>query len=196
MSIKNIKQAVILAGGLGRRLKPITNFIPKPMATINNIPFLDYLIKSVVDLNIKNVLILTGYKSLIINNRYRKMKFINVSFSKSKINDLSGRRLLDAYDKLEEYFLLMYGDNYCPINFNKLIKCHNENNSLITLTAYSNKDGKGEYGFNNNVRINRNGLVINYDQLRKSSSMNGVNIGYFIVNKKILNKTSKKKHII
>ena len=41
MTIKKIDQAVILAGGIGKRLKPITNSIPKPLANINGSPFLD-----------------------------------------------------------------------------------------------------------------------------------------------------------
>ena len=139
MKIKDIHKAVILAGGLGKRLRPITYTIPKPMVMVNQSPFLDYLIKSIVDLKIKNILILTGYKSKIISNRYKNMRLIDVSFSKSNINDLSGRRLLNAYDKLEDYFLLLYGDNYWPINLDKIIKSFNKNNSLISLTGYSNK---------------------------------------------------------
>ena len=68
MKINNINQAVILAGGLGKRLRPLTNSIPKPMTMVNRYPFLDYLIRSIVDINIKNILILTGYKSQIISN--------------------------------------------------------------------------------------------------------------------------------
>ena len=192
MKIKSISQAVILAGGLGSRLKPLTNTIPKPMTMINNSPFLDYLIKCIVDLKIKKILILTGYKSIKIVNRYNKINLINISFSKGLINDLTGRRLINAYDKLEDYFLLMYGDNYWPINIDKMIKCFNKNKSLISMTAYSNHDGKGEYGYKNNVKVNQAGIVTEYDHLTKNKSMNCVNIGYFIVNKKILNKSIKK----
>ncbi|MEE8413312.1 MAG: sugar phosphate nucleotidyltransferase, partial [Dehalococcoidales bacterium] len=39
-----IKQAVILAGGEGTRLRPLTNSLPKPMAPVNNRPFLEYLV--------------------------------------------------------------------------------------------------------------------------------------------------------
>ena len=42
---KRVTQVVILAGGLGTRLKPFTNTAPKPMYPINNIPFIDYLIR-------------------------------------------------------------------------------------------------------------------------------------------------------
>jgi len=192
MKINNIDQAVILAGGLGKRLRPLTNSIPKPMTIVNRYPFLDYIIRSIVDIKIKNILILTGYKSHIISNRYKKMRLINVFFSKSNINDLSGRRLLNAYDKLEDHFLLLYGDNYWPIEIDKMINSYNKNKSLISLTAYSNKKGKGEYGYKNNIQVNQKGVVTEYDHITKSSFMNCVNIGYFIVNKKILNKSIKK----
>lgn len=42
---KRVTQAVILAGGLGTRLKPFTNTNPKPMYPINNVPFIDYLVR-------------------------------------------------------------------------------------------------------------------------------------------------------
>ena len=45
---KSITQAVILAGGRGERLRPLTDNIPKPMAPINGTPFLDYLIHSII----------------------------------------------------------------------------------------------------------------------------------------------------
>ena len=153
MKIKNINQAVILAGGKGSRLQPLTNSVPKPMVLINRFPFLDYLLKSIVDLKIENILILTGYKSKIIFNRYKKMNLINISFSKGKTNDLSGRRLLKAYDKLEDYFLLMYGDNYWPIQLNSIIKNLKIKKAHISTTVFSNRHGTGEYGYENNVDL-------------------------------------------
>ena len=63
MSIRNkkIDQAVILAGGLGTRLKPFTDTMPKPLYPINNIPIIYYLIGEVNSFGIDNVLILFGY---------------------------------------------------------------------------------------------------------------------------------------
>ena len=84
-----------------------------------------------------------------IDARIRKKYKLN----KSNINDLSGRRLLNAYDKLEDHFLLMYGDNYWPINLEKMIQSFNKNKSLISLTGYLNKKGKGEYGYKNNTYL-------------------------------------------
>ena len=57
-----IKQAVILAGGKGTRLLPLTKNLRKPMVPINNIPFLSYLIYYLRQKGIKKILILVGYK--------------------------------------------------------------------------------------------------------------------------------------
>ena len=69
-----INQAVILAGGMGKRLLPLTKNLPKPMAPINNIPFLSYLIFTLKKQGIKKILILVGYKSKKIINFYKIKK--------------------------------------------------------------------------------------------------------------------------
>ena len=58
MESVKLQQAVILAGGRGERLRPLTDSIPKPMAPVNGIPFLDYLIHSIIQGEIKNILFL------------------------------------------------------------------------------------------------------------------------------------------
>ena len=112
-----IKQAVILAGGKGERLMPITKNIPKPLAPVNNKPFMDYLIKSLVDVKINHVLILTGYKANKIEERYSNIQGINIEFNRGEVNDETGARLINAFTLLDEYFLLLYGDNYWPIEW-------------------------------------------------------------------------------
>ena len=61
MQITSIKQAVILAGGRGMRLRPITDTIPKPMILFHNRPFLEYLIEMLKENEIKEVVLLLGY---------------------------------------------------------------------------------------------------------------------------------------
>ena len=63
-----IDQAVILCGGYGKRLLPITNKIPKPMVNINRKPFLQYLIEQCKANGINNILLLCGYKKNTIYN--------------------------------------------------------------------------------------------------------------------------------
>ena len=72
-----IEQAVILAGGEGKRLYPITKNLPKPMAPINSVPFLSYLIFILKKKGIKKILILVGYKSEKIIEYYKKDQCID-----------------------------------------------------------------------------------------------------------------------
>jgi len=183
---RNIDQAVILAGGRGERLIPLTDSMPKPMAPINGVPFLDYLIYSIVQTGIKNILILLGYKGDVIINRYNSMRDISIEFSYGSVNDQTGRRVLNAYDQLDDYFLLMYGDNYWPIELDAMSSNYQKLNASVTTTVFSNKYGTGEYGFENNIIVRDDGIVKKYDKKRETDEANGVDIGYFIISKQVL----------
>ena len=165
---------------------PITKKIPKPLAPVNNKPFMDYLIQSLVDVKINYVLILTGYKANKIEERYSNIQGINIEFHRGKVSDKTGARLKNAFALLDDSFLLLYGDNYWPIELNEMIKLYNKSNVAVSTTVFSNKNGTGEYGKENNVVVGNDGLVINYDKQRLTREANGVDIGYFIVSKNIL----------
>ena len=181
-----IKQAVILAGGQGKRLLPLTKNIPKPMAPINNIPFLSYLIYSLKKKGIKKILILVGYKSRKIINFYSLNKNIHINFCFSSTKSDTGKRVLDAYKFLDSNFLLLYGDNFWEPNINKMYKKFKANKAIICTTVFNNKFGTGEYGVENNVYIKKNLYVEKYDKSRKDKKLNALDIGYFIVQKKFL----------
>ena len=192
--MKKITQAVILAGGRGERLRPLTNDLPKPLAPVNGIPFLDYLIQSMQEVGIKRILLLLGYQSEKVVEHYRSWgarQELRIEFSIGRIDDLTGRRVLNAYDLLQEEFLLAYGDNYWPIEFEKMIQLFRQQNVGAMTTVFSNKNGTGEYGAQNNVEVTSNSLVKRYDKTRKSDHLTGVDIGYFLVKKSALDFASQ-----
>lgn len=184
----NINQAVILAGGIGARLRPITDKIPKPMAPINGIPFLDYLINSIIQVGIRRILLLVGYKKNVIINRYgySPAKDVEIKYSIGKVADLTGRRLLNAYELLDRYFLLLYGDNYWPIELAQMLRMYNAKGVKALTTIFSNKRGTGEYGKENNIEVDRDGFIKKYDKKRNTPGLNGVDIGYFILDKSLI----------
>jgi len=188
----SINQAVIFAGGKGTRLRPITANIPKPMVSINGIPFLDYLIKSIIDVGINNILILTGYQSNKIEDYYNNRKYdsLNIQFSRGEVSYKTGKRLISAFKMLDPFFLLVYGDNYWPIEFHKMINLYNSTDSLISTTVFSNKHGTGEYGLKNNTHVLDN-RVLKYDKTMESKDLNCLDIGYFIVDKNAIDETEK-----
>lgn len=185
-----VNQAVILAGGIGARLRPITDKIPKPMAPINGTPFLDYLINSIIRVGISRILLLVGYKKDVIISRYgcSPAKDIEIKYSIGEVADLTGRRLLNAYELLDRYFLLLYGDNYWPIELTQMLRMYNAKGAKALTTIFSNKQGTGEYGKENNVEVDRDGFIKRYDKKRNTPNLNGVDIGYFILDKSLIPK--------
>ena len=75
------KRAIILAGGKGKRLGPLTEKIPKPLVKINGIPFCDYLLNSLVQVGIKTILFLIGYKGNLVKDRYTSLNGLKTTFS-------------------------------------------------------------------------------------------------------------------
>ena len=180
----NPRQAVILAGGLGTRLLPYTENYPKPMIEINGKPFLSYIIEYLKDNGLTNILLLTGYKSEKILEYYGNGESLGVSieYSVGKTDWKTGRRLKRARNKLHNNFLLLYCDNFCPINLKDLFKFHEKHNSQSIVTVYNNKD----FSTKNNMQISLNNCVQKYDKFRKSINLNGVDIGFFILQKKMI----------
>ena len=181
-----IEQAVILAGGRGERLRPLTDSVPKPMAPVHGRPFLDYLINSLVTVGVKKILILLGYKGDFIKRRYSNMNHIHIEFSEGTEEDQTGRRLLNAYSLLDDHFLLLYGDNYWPVELNSMMELIQKTSVKVSTTVFSNINGTGEYGFENNIAVGNDGYVIKYDKKRETRKANGIDIGYFIIAKNAL----------
>jgi D-glycero-D-manno-heptose 1,7-bisphosphate phosphatase len=184
----DIRQAVILAGGEGTRLRPLTHNIPKPMAPINGRPFLEYLIELLRENGIEEVVLLLGYlPDKIIRHFGEGSNYgISIKYSVGKVTDKTGARIKNAGPMLDDVFLLMYGDNYWPLNLKKLFESYIEHKTLASTTVYTNKDGKGEYGAENNTCVDDDGTILKYDKSRKSRDLNGVDIGFFIISKKVL----------
>lgn len=189
-----IEQAVILAGGKGKRLLPLTESLPKPMAPINNIPFLSYLIYYLRQKGIKKILILVGYKYKKIVNYYGKVNNFSIKFCYSSVKSDAGKRVIDSYKYLDNEFLLLYGDNFWIPNISKMYKKFKNNKALISTTVFNNKLGTAEYGKENNVYVKKNSFVGKYDKLRINKKLNGVDIGFFIIKKKFLKFFKQKKN--
>lgn len=179
-----IKQAVIFAGGLGERLKPFTETNPKPMYPIQGRPFIEYLVKQIVSFGIEDIIILLGYlpekvtEYLGDGSRYG----VKITYCITPVEYDTQFRLKAAEDDLQDEFLMMYCDNYCPVNFERLVKAYEENGAWIQFTAYANLDGYTK----NNLKIGDGGQVLVYDKKRTQPDLQGVDIGYAIVSKKVL----------
>lgn len=185
-----VRQAVILAGGYGTRLKPFTNSNPKPMYSFEGKPFLEYLVEQVQSFGIEDIVLLLGYLPEKIMDYFGNgsQRGVHIHYSVTPVEYETGLRLKAAWeeDLLAPEFLLMYCDNYCPIDYHRLCREYFANHALIQFTAYANLDGYTK----NNLRIAENGLVEIYDKTRKAGGLQGVDIGYAIVNREVMQMVS------
>ena len=120
------EQAVILCGGLGMRLRPITDNLPKPMAPVNGRPFLAYLLQQLKEQGIQRVLMLTGYRGEMIHEFFGNGESfgVDICYSHGPVEWETGRRIFEARTELDSAFLLLYSDNYVPVNLEELYAFH------------------------------------------------------------------------
>lgn len=182
--MREVKQAIILAGGMGTRLKPFTDTNPKPMYPIEDKPFIEYLIKQIKEFGIKKILLLLGYlPDKIINYLGDGSDYgVEITYDITPQDYDTGARILNAKNKIEDVFLLMYCDNYCPVDFECLVKDFNDNDALLQVSVYKNADLYTK----NNMKISEDGLVEIYDKKRVAEDLQGVDIGYAIIDKRVL----------
>ena len=91
---------------------------------------------------IENVLLLLGYKANSIMDYLGDGKNfgLHISYDVTPVEFQTGDRIFHAKDKLEPFFMLMYCDNYCPINFDKLRQDFFSHNALAQVSVYENRD--------------------------------------------------------
>lgn len=181
--MRRIRQAVILAGGQGTRLRPLTLTTPKPMIPIHGKPFLAYLVELLKENGISQIVILVGYLHEQIENYFGDGRTFGISiiYSYSSEESDTGTRLTNALPLLDNTFLLLYGDNYWPLHLNELRAYYIKMKRKALVTVYSNMD----HATRNNMAVDEHGMVQTYDRTREKEHLTGVDIGFFILDKQI-----------
>ena len=172
-----VTQAVILCGGRGERLRPLTDRLPKPMVEVNGKPFLFYLLQQLAENGVRSFVLLTGYLGDSIQDYFgdgSKWGW-SIRYSAGPVDWQTASRILHAIDNLEKYFFLLYSDNFSQFRPDKLIAMSLKNSSVVTLTVAEKSPG--------NIKIDREGVIENYDESRGQRDFDLVEIGYSLVNR-------------
>jgi D-glycero-D-manno-heptose 1,7-bisphosphate phosphatase len=177
-------QAVILAGGRGTRLQPITNTRPKAMVGFHGKPFLEHLIERLRDEGIERVLLLLGYLPEVIQDHFEdgSRLGVEIEYSVTGPDDLTVHRMRVAEPLLDDTFLLLYCDNYWPLQLGRLWARFEEAGAPALVTVYSNRDGYTR----DSVIVDGEGFVTVYDRGRTTPGLSGVEIGYAILTRPVL----------
>ena len=130
-------KAIILAGGRGKRLRPITDYVPKPLIPIKNIPIIEWQIKYLKKFDISEVIICSGYKTEMIENYLKNKKLgIKITFSIENKPLGTGGAIKKAGKKIKDKsFLVINGDTITNIDLKKLIK---KENSIASIQLKTN----------------------------------------------------------
>ena len=132
-------RAIILAGGRGKRLRPITDYVPKSLVPLNNIPIIEWQIRHLKKFGIKEIIICTGYKAGMIKN-FLSMKNnlgVKIKFSVEKIPLGTGGAIKQAGLSIKDKsFFVLNGDIITNIDLNQLAKKQNSIASIELKTKF------------------------------------------------------------
>jgi NDP-sugar pyrophosphorylase family protein len=131
-------KAIILAGGRGKRLRPITDYVPKPLVPIKNVPIIEWQLKYLKKFGISEVIICTGYKQEMIEN-HLNMKDIGmkIKFSIEKTPLGTGGAIKKAGKMIKDKsFFVINGDTITNIDLKKLATKKNAIAAIELRTKY------------------------------------------------------------
>ena len=169
-------QVVILAGGLGTRLGDLTQKIPKSLVEVYDKPIIEHILDWISGQGCDRALILTGH----LGEQFKHYTHPSVSLTFVQEDQPlgTGGALWNAVDFLEQEFILLWGDDFHPINYQKLVSRHREEGNLMTMTVTESHESM-------NLR-HIDGKIMNYDKHQPSPDFNGYEAGTSVVNKRIV----------
>ena len=129
-------EAIILAGGFGKRLQKMVGDVPKPLAPVHNRPFLDYLLDYLIINKVKRVILSVYYQyQKIINHYGDNYRNIDIIYSIDREELGTGgaieKALLLSHD---DHVFIINGDTYFDVNLHSLFKEHVSKNNDITFS--------------------------------------------------------------
>ncbi len=140
-----MKKAILLCAGLGKRLRPLTDKIPKPLMSINGKPLLSIWLDRLSQF---------GFESFLINSHYLHEQiesFIETSIYKNSIKYCYEKKILGTAGTilknsnfLNEGGLVIHADNYCMANFKEFVDVHNNRPESCSMTMMTFKTSSPE----------------------------------------------------
>ena len=176
-----IKQAIILAGGKGTRLKPFTKNIPKPLMPIGKFTILEIVIRQLKRYGFKHITITVNHQAKLIKAFFGNGKKFNVAIDYvSEKKPLGTMGPLQGVKNLPENFLVMNGDILTDLNFHKLFVNHKKNKNLFSISSYKRNE-LIDYGL---LEINKNNNLKKF--IEKPRKIYLVSMGIYILRKNVL----------
>ncbi len=192
---KQLIDVVILAGGFGSRLQSRLGILPKPMVNLCGKPALEYQITSCRDAGFTNIYLLVHYNHEVISDYFGEGSKWGVT-----INYLveieprgTGGALFDALPKLQDTFLVLYGDTYLDVDFSKFVNYHLLKNSEATIFVHPNNHPIDS----DLIEVDENSMVVDihpYPHELGKIYRNLVNAALYVISKSAFKSFTPEKH--
>jgi D,D-heptose 1,7-bisphosphate phosphatase len=187
-------QAVILAGGLGTRMKEVSQDIPKSMMLIGDKPLLEHQINLLRKYGIENIVLIVNHLKEAIQVHFGNGSRWGVEIAyyeeKTPLGTVGGIKACE--DHLEDDFIVLYGDVMVDMNLLLLVEYHFSTKSDCTLVLHPN-----DHPFDSDlVELDRNNKIVGFHPKPRSDKQyyrNMVNAGLYVMSKRVLNHLERNK---
>jgi D-glycero-alpha-D-manno-heptose 1-phosphate guanylyltransferase len=178
---------IILAGGLGTRLKSVVPDLPKALSPINGRPFLDYILDFLNESGLaKSVILTVGYMAEQIVEKYSSRREYDFEFRFSKEETLLGtggaiKKALRC--STTDDVMVLNGDSYADVHVKDVISFHREKSASMTIVVkrIGNPDKYGLVEFNNDQRIT------SFNEKLTGATEGHINAGIYLFKREIFN---------
>lgn len=177
-------QAVLLAGGLGTRLQSVVSDRPKPMALVNDKPFMEYLIEQLKKNGITDFVMAVGYKGSIVEDYFGDGTGFDVHITYSYEDEPlgTGGAIKNATDNiLDNAFLVLNADTYYNIEYASLINQFVSSDSDMTIVLRKVSD-ISRYG----MVVIEDDKVVGFNEKSLEHTEGIINGGVYLLNKRVL----------
>lgn len=178
-------RCLILAGGLGTRLRSLLKDWPKPMAFVAGRPFLEYLLLYLKKYEITEIILSIAYQGDCIRNYFGhgEQWGLNIHYSyEHELRGTAGALKVARSLIREDDFLVMNGDSFFDIDLSALIRYHQTKGALATIALAIAKDIT-RYG---NVEIDDTGKIVRFSEKRQEKRAGFINAGIYVLRRELL----------
>ena len=171
---------VIMAGGKGTRLKPLTNVIPKPLIPVSDKTIIEEIMNKFICAGCNEFYVSLNYKSDYVKSFFEKKEYNNIKFINEKKPLGTGGSLALLKGILQKTFFVSNCDILVDVNFSDLYEYHNKQKNIATLVSVL-KSYSIPYGI---IETSENGIIS--DMREKPCFSYQINSGVYIIEPKLL----------
>ena len=177
-------KAVILAGGRGTRLMPLTKHLPKPLVPIVDKPVMWYILRLLKRAGVTEIGVTLGYLGEQIEERFGDGTDMGVKLTYFYEDTPLGTAgsVAHASSFLDQDFLVVSGDAYTDLDLEDLVAFHYEHGGLVTIASHYEEDAS-RYGV---LTADEGGLIRTFEEKPLNPTSHLVNMGIYVCDRRLL----------